>query len=105
MNGLLDRYVDMLRDGFVAGPGVDPIRLSVQQLARESIRAADLAEAMDTDPRTMDPTALIAGLATVFGAVLLAASQIGMSPEQLLRTHVTGLELMDPERYTSRWLG
>lgn len=101
MNELLDKYVDMLRDGFYTAPGTDPIVFAVQALAREAVRAADLAEKMDPDPAKMDPTALTAGLATVFGATLLAASQIGLSPEQLLRTHVTGLELMDPSRYSS----
>lgn len=98
---LLDSYVEMLRDGCITAPGVDPIRFTAAALAREAVRCADLAEAMDTDPRKMDPTGYTAGLATVFGAVLLAASQIGISPEQLLRTHVTGLELMDPSRYSS----
>lgn len=101
MNDLFDKYVDMLRDGFYTAPGTDPIVFAVQALAREAVRAADLAERMDPDPAQMDPTALTAGLASVFGACLLAASQIGLTPEQLLRTHVTGLELMDPSRYSS----
>lgn len=99
MSIILDRYMDQVRDGFTTPPGVDPVRCAVVLV--EVAGKGLVATAQQND----DESTLVAPLAEVFRHVVNAASQLGLSLEQLAVADLTKLAEDAPNLYSVEALG